>query len=152
MVIFMNKRLIIFSCLIGVFFALYLFNDYRRNNKSISKEIKIETVYFIQIGAYKKIENVSKVTKMVNYNFVEYSDGIYFIYVAITKKDSVLNKLKEFYSSKGINVYVKEKELNNRDFLEYLDKYDKIIEETNDIELINAIEKDILKNYENFIN
>ena len=59
MVIFMNKRLIIFSCLIGVFFALYLFNDYRRNNKSISKEIKIETVYFIQIGAYKKIKKGS---------------------------------------------------------------------------------------------
>ena len=34
----MNKRLIIFSCLIGVFFALYLFNDYRREANALMKQ------------------------------------------------------------------------------------------------------------------
>lgn len=142
----MNKKLIIFSFIIVFLFALYIYSDYK--NKDNEKEINTEKVYFIQVGAYKNSNNVTKVTKMINYNYVEYLDGIYYIYVGITKNDEVLNKLKSFYTDRGTDIYIKEKNINNKEFSEYLDKYDSMIRETNDRELIDSIEKDILKKYE----
>lgn len=141
----MNKKLIIFSFIIVFLFALYIYTDYKNKD---NKNENTDKVYFIQIGAYKNSSNVTKVTKMVNYNYVEYEGGIYYIYVGITKDKEVLNKLKNYYVEKGTDIYIKEKKISNIEFLYYLDKYDSMIKETNDRELIDSIEKDILKKYE----
>lgn len=145
----MNKKIIIFSIIISILFSVYLYSSYK--NKSSNKYINEETIYLLQIGAYKNTDNVTKVTRLINYNYVEYDNGIYYIYIAITKDNEVLSKLKEYYSSRGNDIYVKEKKINNKSFLEYLSKYDNMIKETNDKELIEAIEKDILKKYEKII-
>ena len=123
---------------------MYLYTSYKNKEEVNSTSVKI---YFLQIGAYKNTDNVAKMTRLTNYNYVEYDNGIYYIYIGITKDEEVLKKLKEIYSSRDI--YVKEKEINKKSFIDYLNKYDSMIKETNDKELIEAIEKDILKKYEN---
>lgn len=142
----MNKKLVIGAVLISVLFGLYIYTNYKNEEK-----IDPEKIYLLQIGAYKNSDNVTKVTKMVNYNYVEYNNGIYYIYVGITNNKDVLDKLLKLYENKGNNIYIKEKKTTNKEFIEYLKAHDKIINSITEDKLIEEIEKEILKKYEKTI-
>ncbi len=140
----MNKKIVIFTVITAFLFGMYIYFDYKNN----PEETVNETIYFLQIGAYKNSNNVTKVTKLVNHNYVEFDNGIYYIYVGITSSKEALEKIKAIYTQKGTDIYVKEKKVKNKKFLDYLKKYDSMIIETDNKELIDSILKDVLKNYE----
>ena len=133
--------------LIGFFLGFLFLRQYKTDNiKVVSKEENI--LYFIQIGAYSSFENMQQSVKDF-YNYIyEEEDGKYYAYVAIIKNQEILNKIKEFFSSLGYVIYVKEKYINNKAFNEVLSQYELLLSETSDKDTIMTIFSQIVSKYE----
>lgn len=142
----MNKKIIILIIFIALMFALFLYFNYKKSNSNDKKES--DTLYFLQVAALRKYENVTKMSKLLPSYLVIKEDDLYHIYVAITKDKNNLKKLKEFYINNGNDIYVKEKNETNEDLLNYIVKFDFLLEEANDKETIINISKNVIKKYE----
>ena len=104
-------------------------------------------LYFVQLAAYESASNVSKITKELDsYVVVKEDDNLYHVYVAITKNKKNLEKIKEFYIKNGNNIYVREKIVRCKSFLNDIDNYDILLEKSSSI---LSVEKEILKKYSN---
>ncbi len=137
----MNKKALLIVMLMGIVFASFLLYKYKSKDKGI---VNTETVYLIQIGAYQNYENVVKVTKTLpNYVIIE-EDGTAKIIVGITKDNNNLEKLKQNYE----NIYIREEQIDNKEFLDYLTKYDYLLNETNNNETIKEINHKVLNKYD----
>lgn len=137
----MNKKALLIVMLMGIVFASFLLYKYKSKDKGI---VNTETVYLIQIGAYQNYENVVKVTKTLpNYVIIE-EDGTAKIIVGITKDNNNLEKLKQNYE----NIYIREEQIDNKEFLDYLTKYDYLLNETNNNETIEEINHKVLNKYD----
>ena len=137
----MNKKALLIVMLMGIVFASFLLYKYKNKDKGI---VNTETVYLIQIGAYQNYENVVKVTKTLpNYVIIE-EDGTAKIIVGITKDNNNLEKLKQSYE----NIYIREEQIDNKEFLDYLTKYDYLLNETNNNETIKEINHKVLNKYD----
>ncbi len=126
--------------LLGIIFAGFLILKYK--NKDIDV-LSTETVYLLQIGAYQNYENVVKVTKTLPSYVIIEEDGKTKIIVGITKDNNNLEKLKKNYE----NIYIREEQIDNKEFLDYLTKYDYLLNETNNYETIEQINHKILNKY-----
>ena len=73
-------------------------------------------------------------------------DNLYHVYVAIVKNKKNLEKIKDFYIKKGNNIYVREKIVRCKSFLNEIDNYEILLENSNNI---LSIEKEILKRFSN---
>ena len=137
------KKVFVFSITIGIIFSLLLILNYKKN---INDKETYETLYFIQTAAYKTIQNVSKITKNLdNYIVIKEEDDLYHVYIAITKNKKNLQKIKEFYTKNGNNIYVREKIVRCKSFLNEIDNYEVLLESSNNILLV---EKEILKSFD----
>ena len=144
----MKKAFPTICCILVGFFLGFLFlRQYKTENiKVVSKEENI--LYFIQIGAYSSFENMQQNVKDF-YNYIyEEDNGKFYAYVAIIKKEEVLDKIKGFFSSLGYVIDVKEKYINNDAFNEVLNQYELLLRETNDKESIMTIFSQIVSKYE----
>lgn len=139
------KKIIIITILIAFILSSFLYFNYvsARSNKKEG-----EVLYFLQVAAFKKYENVTKMSKLLSSYLVIQEEDLFHIYVGITKDKKNLEKLKEIYMSGGNNIYVKEKLVLNKEFIEYIKNYDYILEETDDKDIILNINKSVLKKYE----
>lgn len=136
----MNKKVIFLMALMGVCFASFLVIKYK--NKEI-KQLNTETIYLLQIGAYENYENVVKVTKTLPSYVIIEENGKTKIIIGITKDNNNLEKLKQNYE----NIYVREEQIDNQEFLDYLTKYDYLLNETNNFEAIEEINNKVLNKY-----
>lgn len=136
----MNKKILLLMILLGIIFASFLILKYK--NKDIDV-LSTETVYLLQIGAYQNYENVVKVTKTLPSYVIIEEDGKTKIIVGITKDNNNLEKLKKNYE----NIYIREEQIDNKEFLDYLTKYDYLLNETNNYETIEQINHKILNKY-----
>lgn len=136
----MKKVLI--CLIIGFLFASIIFLKYKG-----SEELTYEKIYMLQIGAYTNFENVVKVTKTLDNYIVKEEDGKHKVIVAITKNENNLNKLQAFYEKNDNNIYIREEETNNEKFLDFLTKYDYLLEKAEKEETIKNIVKEIINKY-----
>ena len=98
---------------------------------------------FIVYKSYNK-DNMTKTLK--NYLVIE-ENNLFFVYVGITKNKKNLLKLEEFFKRKGNNIYIKHKKINNKNFINKINKYDALLSETNDYDTIEIINKEVLSLY-----
>ncbi len=134
------KKKILVVVIIGFIFASIIFLKYKKESETISNT---ETVYLLQIGAYKNNENVVKVTKTLpNYVILE-EEGTTKIIIGITKDDNNIEKLSQNYET----VYIKELQMENKEFLDYLTKYDNLLNYTNNSDTIEEINNKVLNKY-----
>lgn len=148
-----NKKVFIsiLICLsIGVVGANFLYKNYKKE-ELVAVNNKEYKVYFVQIGAYKNYDNVGKITKVLPSYVVKEEDGFYKIFVGITMSKDNLDKLVNYYSDKGYKTIIKVRIIKNGSFLNILRKYDCILKETSDYEMISSINKSILKKYKEMI-
>jgi len=141
MVKLMNKKIIMICITLGSIFAFILYFLYKKNYE----EIIIERVYMLQIGAYENYDNVVKITKNLDNYLIKKEDKYYKIIIGITKNTENLEKLKEIY--KDYNIYIKEEDITDEDFLNVLVKFDYLLNETNDEKIIKAILKEVINKY-----
>ena len=146
------KKTFIFAIifiLIGIVFGN---NLYKLNYTSIINSINSNNkYYFLQEGIYSTKDNLKDATKNLEHKMVEEIDNKYYVYIGITKDKEVANKIENIYKNKGINIYQKEKEINNEEFYNNVTQFDILIKNSTKDEEILTIEEVVLANYEEII-
>lgn len=137
--------------LISYLFGNYIFTTYKKNLENVVKRVSstYETVYMLQYGSYKNREKALDNDLEVSY-ILEKEDGFYKIYIGVTKNLEIANKIRGIYKKKGNDIYIKEKLINDIEFLSFLESYDETILKSNDEETIN-VENDVINKYKELV-
>lgn len=137
---------------IGFICGKLMFNQYdsKTSLKTVFSE-KQEKVYFIQQGVYSSKTSMEENTTDFPYYIYDVLDDKYHVYIGITKLSENANKLKEFFNEKGYNIYVKEINISNKEFLEAINNYDELLSKTNDSKSIQTLCNQILNKYEELV-
>jgi len=142
---------IIFALIIGFFlgnFLLRQYDDYRGLRVSSDGE----EVYFIQYGVYSSIESMEENTiNLENYIYNIESDK-YYVYIGITKDKNNLENIKNYFKSLGHETIVKNYFIKNTNFIELLNNYDLVLNQTEDTVAIASIICQVLQKYEEVVN
>lgn len=107
--------------------------------------------YFIQEGVYSSKSIMEENIKNMDLKVVDELDNKYYVYLGITKDESIAKKLKEIYESQGYQIYIKEISLSNEEFNNNVTQFDLLINATTSEKEILTIEKVVLANYEEII-
>ena len=150
----MNKNFIIvlLSLVIGVLSGLFIYKEYKANYIPKEEVKGYEKIYLLQIGAYKKEKNVEKFTKLLPNYYVDYEKGVYHIYIGVLRNLKNLDKIEEFYKVFGNNIYVREKYVDNLDYIKMIETYESIISKTEKKEVVYVINKELLNKYKELYN
>lgn len=147
------KRLIL-TCFItttlSVAFGSYIFSSYKNEVENIiNASLVTENVYMLLYGSYNSKEKTDNLT-LENY-ILEEENGFYKVYVGVTNSIENANILKEIYKEKGNIIYVREKNINNLEFMEYMQREDINFSNLNNDEIL-SIEKNIINKYKEIFN
>ena len=143
-----NKIIVptILSLLIGSYLGYIIFKQYKNTSQSVFSETTI--IYFLQQGVYSSKESMDNNTKLLNEYIYTLDNNQYRVFVSITTDKNNAEKLKAIYNNKGIDIYIKERNIEDMAFVEKLKQYDEIIKTSNDENAILELESQILNEYE----
>ncbi len=102
-------------------------------------------IYFLQQGVYLDKNSIKKID--ANYITIK-EDQKYYTYLGMTTEKENALKIKELYEKRNIPIYIKEKTIENEEFLSSLSQYDILLENTNQLDEIENILETILSTYE----
>lgn len=132
--------------LISFLFGNYIFKVYKSNLEEMIKSASsiYDKVYMIQYGSYKDKE------KAINNNLSNYilqlEDGFYKIYIGVALNIETAEKVKKINKEMGNEVYIKEKFIDNLEFIEFLSNNEIGINEKTNDEILN-IQNSIIDKY-----
>lgn len=141
----------VMAIIVGVLISKFIFSLYDTDTKLTTTFNQTETVYFLQIGAYSSKENMESSTSSFPHYIYKYDNNLYYVFVAITKNKEVLSKLKGYYKDLGYNIYEKEYNVSNSEFLKILNEYDNLLLKVEDTNTYNTIIGNVLKKYEEVV-
>ena len=120
-------------------------------SKSMQTFSNKDIYYFIQEGVYSSKSIMEENIKNMDLKVVDELDNKYYVYLGITKDESIAKKLKEIFESQGYQIYIKEVSLSNEEFNNNVTQFDLLINATTSEKEILTIEKVVLANYEEII-
>ncbi len=131
--------------------GMFLIKQYDGINLTNTVFNSKDKIYFIQQGVYSSEENMkNNVTDKFNYIY-EVIDNKYYVYIAITEDPDSLKKIKDYFTSLGYSIYVKEYNIDNEAFMAILKQYDSLLKATDDKDTIKAICSQVLAKYEELV-
>lgn len=136
---------IFFSILIGFLFGKIIFDKY--DTTSINAFEEGEKIYMVEIGIFSSEEMAKKQFSDIDNYLLLLEKNNYYLYGGITKNIKTAEKIKEYYLKITNNVNIKEKVIDNKNFLNILSEYDKITLISSSIEDLIGIEKIVISNY-----
>lgn len=131
--------------LLGGLFGRSLFNHYNQDQRVLGNG---ETYYFLQEGVYTDKEVMEANIKDIDNKLITNNDNKYYVYLGITKSESVAEKISKLYEDEGYHIYIKEMILTNEEFSNHVDQFDLLVKSTSSIEEVLTIEEVVLANYE----
>ena len=87
--------------------------------------------------------------ELPNYFYYKDDDG-YHVIIGIVYNKNNSKKIEDIYSLKD-NIYLKEVNINNMEFIESLKQYENLISNSNDSNFILNAEKQVLSKYEELV-
>lgn len=136
---------VIISLIVGFLLSNYILNEYDDFDiKNVFSEKK--NAYLIQQGVYSSYESMKSNVNMSDYIY-SVVDNMYYVYVGMTLNIENVSKIQDYYKDKNIETIVKTTTLSDKDFISSLEKYDIVLNETNDSDTIKEILKQILMKY-----
>ena len=129
------RKYFIFACLaiaIGFFMGktfLEQYDGYRGIRKTSSTG---EILYFIKYGEYSSQEEMERETINLENYIYNFNNGIFYVYIGITKSQDNLLKLINYYNNRGFITSTEEYLITNETFLNELNNYDNILNNTED--------------------
>lgn len=133
---------IIISLLVGVFLSNYVIKEYDSDILSTFSEKK--TLYLVQQGVYSSMDSMKENTSNLNEYIYSNIDNLYYVYVGITLDVENASKIQKIYDMETI---IKTNVISDKELIEYIEKFDIVLKETNDKETIKEITKQVLKKY-----
>jgi hypothetical protein len=144
MVIFMKKYIltVFISLLVGFLLSNYMLKEY---DSSILTFNEKKTLYLVQQGVYSSMESMKENTSNLNEYIYSNIDNLYYVYIGITLDSENTIKIQNVY--KDIDTIVKTSIITDKELIEYIEKFDVVLKETNDSETVKEIAKQVLKKY-----
>ena len=138
---------IFLAIITGGIMAYIVFSQYNTTKiKTVFNES--EKVKLLQIGVYSSLKSMKESMKDIEYYIYNKDQNMYYVYVGITNNKEVLEKLKNYYSSRWYDIYVKDVIIDNEKFIQILNQYDNLLIKSNDEETLKTVSIKILKKYE----
>lgn len=148
----MKKLLVtcIFTTTLSIAFGSYIFSSYKKSIENIiNASLITEKAYVLLYGSYNSKEKVNNLT-LDNY-IEEEENGFYKVYVGISFSLENATTLKEIYKEKGNIIYIREKSINNLEFIDYMQSNELNFSNLNNDEIL-SIENDIINKYKEIFN
>ena len=111
-----------------------------------------EVYYFVQEGVYTNKRVMNNDIKDIKNRAIINKNNKYYVYVGISKDLEIVKKIKKIYENKGYQLYIKELNINNKEFSNNIDQFDLLIKNSSANEDILTIESVVLSNYEEIVN
>ncbi len=96
---------IVLAILIGFTFGFFFLKKFTPKTIAEVSNIKSQ-VYAFQIGVYKNKDNATK-NAITNNSIVVEDNNLYRVYIALLKDQTLIDNLKKYYDSIGLNYYLK---------------------------------------------
>ena len=96
---------IVLAILIGFTFGFFFLKKFTPKTITEVSNIKSQ-VYAFQIGVYKNKDNATK-NAITNNSIVVEDNNLYRVYIALLKDQTLIDNLKKYYDSIGLNYYLK---------------------------------------------
>lgn len=109
-------------------------------------------LYFVQRGVYSDKTNMENNMKDFTNYIYNVEDNMYYTYIGISTQKENATKVQDYYKKLGYETYVKEKIIDNHDFINILSEYDSVLTKTDDGESIKIICNQVLSKYEEYVN
>ena len=147
----MKKLLILIAVatILGGIGGKLLFSKYENIDELVFNENK--KVYLLQEGVYSSKSSLDSNTKDISPKLVVKNNDKYYVYVGITKNYNNAKKIKKMYNDKVYNIYQKEKNIKSDEFLNNVEQFDVLVENTKKEQDISTIQEVILSNYEEMV-
>lgn len=135
------KKLIkpIIVLLLGIFFGFYI---------SESKTLDIFKTNYkaFQVGVYTNLDAATTYsTKYKNATIIQ-DNELYRVYVAILKNNNNIESMSKYLDSQGINYYLKEINIEDKDLKKKINEYESIMNSDNEVVFLE-INKMIMETY-----
>ena len=133
--------------LLGSITGKYIYKNYNYSKEVFNED---NNLYFLQQGVYTNKDVLEESTKKINPKTIIKEDNKYYVYVGITKSNSIKNKLLSLYKKQGINVYLKKINIKDNSFVDNIKQFDILINKASDTEIIK-VEEVVLSSYEEYL-
>lgn len=141
---------IIFALVSGALLGKLTFDRYEKlDTRSVISYDNY--VYLLRYGSYSSLDEMSdSITELDRYIYIEKNDKVY-AYVAIAKTKENANKIKKVYDNKKIKTEITKEQIDNDEFIQNLNEYEKLLDATEDEKSLIIIENQILSCYESVV-
>lgn len=135
---------LISAILIGFISAkiVYNFYDELKNNYN---------AYFLQVGAYSNNDTLNTELKKLSNYVTDKDNNVTYVYVGITTNKSNAEKIKNLYTCKNMDVYIKPVLIDNIEFYSNLEQYDVLLSSVDKESDVLSINEVILSDYKEIV-
>ena len=137
---------ILLSIVIGYLFGTFIYKQY---DEAILAFSDSKVIYFLQQGVFSNNNSLNEDISNLDVHLVEHENDNYYVYVGLTSSYELAEKIKGIYKEKGYNLYIKEKNITNKVFINEIGEYDKLISTSNDFDNLNKVLSVVIDSYEN---
>ncbi len=138
-----------FVCIsFGIAIGFYLLNGYEDKENIKLVNLSSEELIFFKYKEYNNEDEMKKdVLNLNSYIYTKENDK-YHVYLAITKNEKNISKIKGFFEKKGYVISEEKIMVSNEHFLKQIENYDLLLQNTDKEEVIEAIISGVLEKYE----
>lgn len=139
---------ILCAILLGYLCASFIFNQYGANSMVFNET---GNIYFLQCGAYKTKEASENEIQGIEEKITVKEGKNYYSYIGMTSNSNIAKSIQKKYKEKNIDIYIKEVQIENDDFINQIRQYDVLLESSNTFEEMNSVLKTILATYDEYV-
>lgn len=143
------KKTVIIPIIIAVFLgfisAKLVYNGHKLKTNT---ELETYNSYLLQFGVYNDKKSLDKALESLNDYIVKEEGNKYYVYVGITTSKENANKIKKAYEEENMDIYIKQGNINNIEFMSNLEQFDILLDGVSKEKDILSINEVILSTYE----
>lgn len=141
---------IVLATFLGVLMGKVIFDQYKTK---VDDAIKVanETIYCIQYGVYKSLENANKKVDGLTFYTIVKDNNYYRIYIGFASTTELANKIGEIYQKQGKDIYIRSISIQNQQFIDMLHQYELLLQNDVNDELTLKIQGQIVDKYKEMV-
>lgn len=135
----MKKKILIILMAIAVG-AILALPTLSMASKDSSKK---ENMFILQLGLFKNYDNAFEKKQSVKGSIIYQNKDVYYVLAGVSKEETNLYKIEEYLQNENISYYKKQMIISYDP--DNLEKYNLMLQKTNDVETIKTLNEKVLK-------
>lgn|SRR5574344_1731944 len=139
------------AIIIGIYLGKVVIDGYKSKESLQTVFNDSEKYYVIEQGVYSSMDELKQNTSKLTYYIYNEEDGLFYVYLGITKNKDNQKKLSSYFKELGYEVHEKEIFLDNKNFSNVINDYDEMLKKTTDKNAIKTIYLQVLSKYNELV-